>query len=671
MNKNVDNYKKAVDQIHADENVKEKVLQNAKQNKNKGKIYIFRYVTAIAAVALIAFAGVNFMNKPKEDVLSNNKEVTKEKMDLAEFDIERFESVEEIKKVLKKNENSRYYATKSLGVMEDAVAESTNSADISSSSSSREAAEDYSKTNNQVENVDEADIVKTDGKYIYYARNGRVYIVDKDLNLEATIYEKNFTPNQIFVNGDKLVIFGNLYNRNNIVYEDEVIPDRDLEDDEEETVKVERVSTRSRNKTEARVYNIKKRQNPKLVRKVSLDGYYKDARMIENNIYFISTYSVWYRKNMEDFEFLPTYSDSYIEEDEDVVIDATDIAYFKNTNSYAYSIIAGFSLDSKEAVNVETFFGAGSELYVSENNMYIVTPKYSSYWYAENSNIYKFKLENSKITAVAEGFVKGYVNNQFSIDEYKGNLRIATTCYNSRRSYMDGDEKYTTRLTILDKNLDKIGEIEDLVKDEKIYSVRFIGKVGYIVTFEQIDPLWVLDLSNPRNPVVKGSLEIPGYSSYLHPYDETYIIGIGYNVKDNGYGGVTNDTMKMSMFDVSDLENPKEIFNVSIGDNYVSSNITHDHKALFFNKEENLIGFPISSYSYKKYSSTSYQRGLALFRINLEDNEFEEIPDLVFKNNSYPERAIYIGDSIYVIFTNEIIKYDMENFEELDSVKLK
>ena len=212
--------------------------------------------------------------------------------------------------------------------------------------------------------------------------------------------------------------------------------------------------------------------------------------------------------------------------------------------------------------------------------------------------------------------------------------------------------------------MEKIGEIENLIEDEEIYAVRFIGDVGYVVTFEEIDPLWVIDLSDPKNPNVKGELEIPGYSSYLQPWDETHIIGFGYNVKDNGYGGVTNDTMKVSMFDVSDLENPKEIFNISFDKKYVYSNIMYEHKALFINKEENLIGFPVNWYD--KQNST----GLILYRVDLENNKFDEIKDLISKGYGFVQRAIYIGNNIYCLFDDRIIKYDMSTFEELKSIKL-
>lgn len=198
------------------------------------------------------------------------------------------------------------------------------------------------------------------------------------------------------------------------------------------------------------------------------------------------------------------------------------------------------------------------------------------------------------------------MNNQFSMDEYEGNLRVATTYVVETRTEENYDEEtgigsisyeeplYSNRLYILDDNLKEIGKIDDLAKDEKIYSVRFMGKMGYIVTFEQVDPLFVIDLSDPTNPQIKGELKIPGYSSYLHPYDETHIIGIGYNTKSNGYGGITTDNMKMSMFDVSDVENPKEMFSIDIGKSYTSSELLYNHKVLFYKKSDNLIGFPVN-----------------------------------------------------------------------------
>ncbi len=258
------------------------------------------------------------------------------------------------------------------------------------------------------------------------------------------------------------------------------------------------------------------------------------------------------------------------------------------------------------------------------------------------------------------------------MDEYDGNLRLATT-YTTREGKEEVVEengittttipetKYSNRLYVLDENLKEIGRIDDLAKDEKIYSVRFIGKMGYIVTFEQVDPLFVIDLSDPRNPQIKGELKIPGYSSYLHPYDENHIIGIGYNTKANGYGGITNDNMKMSMFDVSDVENPKEMFSIDIGDSYAYSEIMYNHKALFYKKSENLIGFPIS------YNG---KNRLEIFKIDLE-NGFEKYAEFINdKYSSSIERAIYIEDTLYTLHYNKIISYNLNTFEKIKELEL-
>ena len=267
------------------------------------------------------------------------------------------------------------------------------------------------------------------------------------------------------------------------------------------------------------------------------------------------------------------------------------------------------------------------------------------------------------------------------MDEYDGNLRIATTSYKivtpAKEEYLDGgivsytlaERETTNNLYILNDKLEEVGKIENLAKDEKIYSVRFIGKMGYIVTFKEIDPLFVIDLSDPTNPVIKGELKIPGYSSYLHPYDETHLIGIGYNTKDNGYGGITNSTMKMSMFDVSDLENPIEMFNVDIGTNYANSDVTYNHKVLFYKKSENLIGFPIT---YREENYRDDKNGFIIFKIDMENNVFEKhgeiLTEIFYQTNV--KRIIYIEDVLYTLSDTKIISYDLNTFEKINEIEL-
>ena len=223
------------------------------------------------------------------------------------------------------------------------------------------------------------------------------------------------------------------------------------------------------------------------------------------------------------------------------------------------------------------------------------------------------------------------------------------------------ETQYSNRLYILDENLNEVSRIDDLAKDEKIYSVRFIGKIGYIVTFEEVDPLFVIDLSNPQNPEIKGQLKIPGYSSYLHPYDENHLIGIGYNTKSNGHGRITTDNMKMSMFDVSDLENPKEMFNIDIGNGYTHSEILYNHKSLFYKASENLIGFPVT------YNN---KNEVILFKIDLEKG-FEKYAEIFSEKEYYNiQRIIYIKDILYILEYNKIFTYNLNTLEKIGELIL-
>ena len=664
---NKDNYKNAIDQIHASNELKEKTIRKMKQTK-QNKISYIKILSSVAVILIIFSIGIfEFENYNSEDSNTENIAIT------IKNDLPRFKDMKELKEAL--HENGSYYRN---ATMKTDVTLSVN--DLEQKESVEENSDtgsgDYSKTNVQVDNFDEADIVITDGNYIYYVTGNKVFIVDsKELKIISDIKiredKKGFNPREIFINNDKLIVLGNFYE-----YE-EVVNRNDYEEDmaEVENAKMAVYSDTARitstNLAKAIVYDISNKETPKIIREVGLDGNYMNSRMIGDNVFIISRKAVYYYDGIEEEELLPRVQDS-ITEQKTRSIDCTDIAYFIGTDDKNYMLIGGFNINNNEEISVETFFGASEDVYASENNLYLSQTVYDNNWNA-NTTIYKFSLTGSQIVLQAKGEVEGYLNNQFSMDEYEGNLRLATT-YTIREGEEEivGDAdgvpitkvpeiKYSNRLYVLDKNLKEIGRIDDLAKDEQIYSVRFIGKIGYIVTFKQIDPLFVIDLSDPTNPQIKGELKIPGYSSYLHPYDENHIIGIGYNTKSNGHGGITNDNMKMSMFDVSDVENPKEMFSIDIGTEYVHSEILYNHKSLFYKKSDNLIGFPVS------YDS---QNRLEIFKIDLE-NGFEKYAEILNnKDFNGIERAIYIEDTLYTLHYNGIISYNLNTFEKLNELEL-
>lgn len=687
------NYKKAINQIHASEDLKNKTYEKImkmqlndneikkntkdKVKKSKNKYAKISYLTGIAAMFMLVFflGGTYLKTIEKSDDKNETNNKTYINIGTQKNDLPRFASLDELKNTVKKDNENKKNMSRDMIVIMDGEESILNSVSTDKENSKNESKtelgdkSDYSKTNNQVENVDEADIVKTDGKYIYYISQNKVYIVDaKNMEITSKIEYENSSiysylgPEQLFINENKLIVLGTYS-------EIDLIQKQDKSDEYVE----DKIETEQRNFAQAIIYDISDKSKPKEIRKVSLDGYYKDSRMIGKNIYFISAKIPTYYTNITEKEILPCYSDtvSLIKQES---INYTDIAYLKSSNTNSYLLVGGFNIENKEKVNIETFYGASADdIYVSEENMYITEYDYGydeDYGYSyyrtnennksnEKTKIYKFNLKDSQIKLQCTGEVNGYLKNQFSMDEYEGNLRIAITSgYNQNSS---------NAILVFDKDLKEIGKIEDLAQGEKIYSVRFIGKIGYVVTFEQIDPLFVIDLSDPYNPVVKGQLKIPGYSSYLHPYDQTHIIGIGYNTELNGYGGVINTTLKMSMFDISDLENPKEIFNVSIGNGKSSSEIINEHKALFYNKQKNLIGFPVYF-----QQAPDYKDSFVIYKIDMEKG-FEKYGEISeeSKRYNYNSRMIYIGETIYVIRYDEIISYNMNDLKEIGRVELK
>lgn len=660
---NKDYYKKALDQIRASDELKNSTLEEIRKRKNR-KYNFYRYATIlVVAIIICTVYFINFRNPDIQKIAKNSNEEIKE-VEKIENDLPRFASMEELRNVLENNNsNSRQAKSMNQEILDDTVitSETQEQNDILS---------DYSMTNIQVAGVDEADIVKTDGEFIYYISNQKIYILSKNLELVSTIDNINnekekFIPKELYINNDKLIILGNYskFSTNNISNKNTEI----IDIDESQEILTDDVIINSENFAKAMVYDINKKDSPKLIREVGLDGFYINSRMINDNIYFVSSKNILYNNNLKDEEILP-YTEDSIRDENKKMISYSDIAYFKDVNTYNYMIVGGFNINNSEEVQTETFFGASDNIYANKENLYITELKIENNM--DKTIIYKFKLGENGIILECKGEVEGYLNNQFSMDEYEGNLRVATTIIKNEIYYdstdttivMGTNQDVSNKLTILDDNLKEIGKIENMAQDEKIYAVRFIGKIGYIVTFKQTDPLFVIDLSDPTNPIIKGELKIPGYSSYLHPYDDTHIIGIGYNTKENSSGGIVNTNMKISMFDISDLENPREMYTMDIGEKYVYSELEYNHKALFINKDKNLIGFPLT------YNG---KNSFILIKINLENGfeKYNEITkELNYKTNI--NRGIYINSVFYTLAENEIISYDLNTMKEQNKLEL-
>lgn len=503
-------------------------------------------------------------------------------------------------------------------------------------------APEYSTTNVQVAGVDEADTVKTDGTYLYIISGNNVTILKAYPPSEAQIVSRitlNDTYNlEIYVNGNKLAIIGsrNIYtllrteSPEATIYPSYYYPPEAF----------------------IKVYDIADRMNPVLTRDITVNGTLGGSRMIGNYVYLATTQSaISPTSNQTNLEVtLPKITENSttteIQPTEISYIGVPDVAYYFTT------IIAINIINDAQAPTHVTFLaGSSSTMYVSLENMYltvpdtnwITTPTLDIVEYKEETLIFRIKLDQDKVTLEAEGTVPGFPVDQFSMDEYNGHFRIATT------SGWGNDTR--NGVYVLSMTLDVVGKLPILdLEDprERIMSARFIADRAYLVTFLQRDPFYVIDLTNPTDPKVLGFLKIPGFSGYLHPYDEDHVIGIGY--QDN--------KVKLSLYDVTDVAAPTELSRYIVPGDYSYSTAVNDHKAFLFDKAKQLLAIPVSTTIYAWINGTygkSWQ-GEYVFNIDLTSG-FTLRGNITHQDNSgqqydgsyWIKRALYIDDVLYTV----------------------
>jgi uncharacterized secreted protein with C-terminal beta-propeller domain len=390
-----------------------------------------------------------------------------------------------------------------------------------------------------------------------------------------------------------------------------------------------------------------------------------------------------------DWVYFIVNSPAYFEDEEIILpviregrtwckVEPTDIFYFNDSYGWqSYNTIMALNVQDPDAKgHSETFLlNQGSSLFVSLENMYIVSGGWSA-----NSTITKINIDEGEITYLAEGSVPGQILNQFSMDEYNGVFRVATTSWNRKLGQLNN--VYT-----LNEKMEVIGKLEGLAPNESIYSARFMGDRCYLVTFKKVDPLFTIDLSNPYNPKVLGKLKIPGFSNYLHPYDENIVIGVGKETEEAKTGDFAwHQGVKISMFDVSDITNPRELAKIVIGDRGSESPAQYDHKAFLFSKARNLLVIPILETGIDEddyvdvppnmYGELLYQ-GAYVFDISPEGIELRgkvthiDDPDYFLRSGYWFEsqyeikRSLYIHENLYTLSNARLQINNLETLEEL------
>lgn len=558
----------------------------------------------------------------------------------------------------------------------------------------------YSGTNLQEAGVDESDTIKTDGNYLFIADEDKVRIVSavppQSMRLVHTIVVDG-PVHALYLNEGLLSV---LYR----VTDGEITP---LNQEEPSIGIGLPYWMPAQEKTGILLMDVTEPASPHTIKEIHIDGYLVSSRLTRGKLHAVTQFipmlphiDIWYDGSQADKAATISSNrltlDSLTLDDlipEWTVFDACGTVLrqgravgtediVRPTTTTGGSLVTVISLDLESPthdLNTIAFVGDVHHVYASTESLYLVS---TLYHYPEGiseedddgvvstqnalfeTQIYKFNLITQPVSYSAEGRVSGELLNSFALGEYKQVLRVATTTGNSG----DGDsENHVFCLKENGGELQVIGRLEGLAPGERLYSARFLGDRGFLVTFLQVDPLFTLDLSDPMNPTQVGELKVPGYSTYLHALDDDHLLAFGQRTSVQA-DTVVVDGLQLSLFDISDFANPKLLHSRIIGERGTYSEALHDHKALTVWPAKNLLAFPVNLYEFAEPPQTVWDygdntfNGIFVYQLT-EEYDFRPLGQIELFDLENPiegwygdswSRGVFIDDFIYAATSKQI-----------------
>lgn len=506
----------------------------------------------------------------------------------------------------------------------------------------------FSETDLQVKGIMEADVVKTDGSHIYALSNTtekgtnyirvRIFSVKgKEAKKIATIKVKNSSCSEMYLEGKTLILLCS----DTVVTEDSNVSENSTEDDYLSCYAYPLHQT-----TNIRLYDVSTPEKPQQIRHMSQSGHYNTSRVRDGYLYTFSNYYVYDSQlTTKDLEaFVPQAADSFI---------PANKIKMSNAESAEYMVMTSLKISNpQEFTDSAALLGGGTTQYMNENHIYSVENYY------EKSNdrcrITKYTYENGHFTYNGMAKVMGSIYDSYYMHEYNDNFVFVYTNYNTRK------DTTTNGLCVLNDKMELIGKIENLGVEEDIYASYFIDNMAYFVTFRNTDPVFAVDISNPKKPTLRSELKLPGFSSYLHSFGENRLIGIG-----NG-SPYNNDTdyVKLSLFSVGENKKLKETDTVFPRQKYATQHYADtNHKCVFVDEERDLVGLMIS----RSYNDVSGNKNKGEYVVYKEINgTLKEVLSCSLKmddNESEANiRGLRIGDYFYIVLpqSGKIKVYPMD-----------
>lgn len=531
------------------------------------------------------------------------------------------------------------------------------------------------QTNTQVAGIDEGDIVKSDGRTLFIVSDREVVLVDAAGKATSELARIDTTkgPAAPKSDGDTYVVQGPvvdlmLHGSTLVVLVTEYTPRMSELPASTATTYVPFDAAM----TKALLYDVSNPGSPKFLTSLGQSGAYLTSRLTGGLLYLVTEYILTDSGSIDPDDpttFVPLVGDGATRS----TVDAADCLILPYPDGPRYAVASSIDLGSRKRIDTESVLGGSQTVYLNNDNLFLAAPDYESMMSAtarkaagvddlrqvSQTRLARIKLSNGELTLAGQGSVPGTVINQFALDEYEGHLRVAVTV--SAETSKGG---WTSRpaLYVLDSSLDIVGSLPKLAKNESVQSVRFDGPVGYVVSYERIDPLFAIDLKDPAEPTVMSALKIPGFSTYLHPWSDGRLLGLGMDATKDG--NITG--MKLSMFDTSDPFDVSEQTTIKV--TFDDAEALANHKAVLVDTGRGLIGFAAISWN---PSGNLTQRYL-VYRYAGGDFELAEKLPLQAAPDGYGigTRGLTLGDHLYVVSSAGVDVYRADSFDKVAGLGL-